>query len=88
MDYFKKDDFNEALGSFIKQGRNARGILQRDLCEHIGISQGFYSQLENGERNADLLLVVKIFGFLNLDFRDFLRKNKPLVDEIVHHKGT
>ena len=86
MKHFGQDEFNFALGNFIKHGRTLQGILQEDLCKKLNISQGYYSQIENGKRNADMLLVIKIFNFLNLDFYEFFDQHKTLIKEISAQK--
>ena len=62
------------FGSYIKQARLWRELKQSDVAEQVGISQSYYSLLENGEREVDLVLAVKICHELKLDMSDFIIK--------------
>ncbi len=44
----------------IRQIRERRGLMQKDLAKALRISSGYLSQMELGERNIDALLLYKI----------------------------
>ena len=68
-------NFAQNFGEFIREGRFARNLSQLELAERLGLSQPFYSRLENGGRSIDLELAVKICSILDLDLNEFLKKN-------------
>lgn len=73
----KKIDNNECLkefGSYIKEARNWRNVTQTEVAQQLGISQTYYSYIENGQREVDLVLAVRICQELRLDMRDFITK--------------
>lgn len=75
----KKIENSECLlgfGKFIKEGRKKRDMLQKEVAEAVGISQPYYSMLENGteDRNIDLVLALKICRVLRLDISDFVKQ--------------
>ena len=54
----------------LKQIRNTRGILQREITDKYGISQSYYSLIENGYRNPSLDFAKKIASALNISLDD------------------
>lgn len=54
----------------LKQIRNTRGILQRDITDKYGISQSYYSLIGNGYRNPSLDFAKKIALALNISLDD------------------
>lgn len=62
------------FGRYIKQTREWRGLKQSEIAEQLGINQSYYSLIENGKRDVDLVLAIKICQELNLDMRDFITK--------------
>lgn len=76
MNANEKTKFNVAFGQHIKSTRLSKGILQMDLCKYLGLSQGYYSQIESGVRNVDLQVAFKICKYLNLDLGEFLKNYK------------
>lgn len=54
----------------LKQIRNTKGLLQRDISDKYGISQSYYSQIENGYRNPSLDFAKKIALALNISLED------------------
>jgi len=58
----------EQLGTAIRKKRKEKGYTQRQMCDLIGISsQGYYSEIENGQKDADFVTVVKICRILDVD---------------------
>lgn len=62
------------FGSYIKQARQWRNMTQTEVAEQLGIHQTYYSMIERGEREVDLVLALKICQELRLDMRDFITK--------------
>ena len=58
----------EQLGKAIKEKRIEMGMTQKQVCELVGLpSQGHYSQIEAGQRDAEFVTLVKICRLLNID---------------------
>lgn len=72
----ERDNFNVAFGTFIKEARVRKGIVQFDLSNHLGVTQSYYSLIESGSRNVDLQLAMKICKYLGLDLNEFLENYK------------
>ena len=69
------------FGKFIKEGREQQHSFQSQVAEVLKISQQYYSSIENGVRNVDFVLALKICDTLKLNINDFidsyLPKEKP-----------
>lgn len=61
------------FGSFIKEGREKQDLYQSQVATMIGISQPYYSAIERGERNVDLVLALKLCSALHLDLNDYIK---------------
>ena len=73
----KKIENSECLvdfGNYIKEARKWRNINQKEIAEELGISQAYYSMIERGEREVDLVLAIDICRVLHLDMRDYIKK--------------
>jgi len=66
--------FSKAFGEFIRDGRNAKKLSQQELAASLGMNQSYLSRIEQGSRNVDFELAVKICSHLNLDLNDFIKK--------------
>ena len=62
------------FGEFLRKGRERRDMLQQEVASLAGISQGFYSLLERGERNVDFVLALKLCQILRLDMNTFIKQ--------------
>ena len=60
------------FGNFIKEARNGQGLFQADVAGRIGITQSYYSQIEAGIKNVDLVLAMKICQVLKVDLSDYI----------------
>lgn len=60
------------FGNFIKEARTSQGCFQADIAEAVGIKQPYYSQIEAGTRNVDLVLAMKICKALKVDLSDYI----------------
>ena len=69
-------DNNECLigfGEFIRTKREQLGIYQQDVASEVGISQVYYSHIERGLRNVDLVLALEICKILRLDLNEYIK---------------
>lgn len=65
-------EYLKDFGSFVKEGRERLGMYQSDVAKMLNISQPYYSCIEKGTRNVDLVLAIKICDILNLDLSDYI----------------
>ena len=63
---------NKDFGKFIKTAREKKDMYQSELAQLVGIRQSYISYIENGERNIDLALALKLCEALNVDLSDFI----------------
>ena len=61
------------FGNFIKEGREKRSLLQSEVAESLHITQSYYSCIESGKRNVDLVLAMKICEVLHLNMHEYIR---------------
>ena len=61
-----------AFGQFVREGREAKELYQREVAEQVSITQGYLCLIENGEREINLTLALNICQVLGLDFGSFL----------------
>ena len=66
--------FAASYGEFIRAGRLKKNLYQKDVAEHLDITQAYYSCLELGQRNIDLGLAMRICDFLDLDLGAFIKE--------------
>lgn len=72
----KKIDNSECLarfGLFIRKERERRELTQEEMARKLGISLNYYSLIERGKRNVDLVMAMKICAVLELDLSDYIR---------------
>lgn len=75
----KKIENSECLlgfGKFIKEGREKKDMYQSEVAALVGITQPYYSMIEQGtkDRNVDLVLALKICQVLRLDINEFIKQ--------------
>ena len=70
----KTDVVETDFGVFIRDGREARGMTQREVAPLLGVSQGYYGQIELGIRHVDFVMAMRICQILELDINDFIKK--------------
>lgn len=51
----------EALGGVLREARLARGLSQRQLADHLGLSQRYVVELERGK---DVKAMQRLFDFM------------------------
>lgn len=72
MKLLDEKDCVVAFGEFVRKGRDKKGLYQAEVAEMLGISQGYYSHIELGNREVPLTLALKICSVLGLDLNDFV----------------
>ena len=71
----KNIDNSECLvgyGRFIRAKRENIGLSQGEVAEELGISTNYYSLIERGRRNVDLVMAMRICSVLKLNLSDFI----------------
>lgn len=67
---------NVKFGEYIRSARVNKKIMQKELAKKLDITPAYYCQIENGKRNTDFFLAMKICDILELDLNDFVRALK------------
>lgn len=62
-----------SFGEFIRLGRESQCLSQTHIASLLGITQQYYSHIETGRRNVDLVLALKICEVLKLNLNSFIR---------------
>ena len=66
------EERNARFGEFLKNGREKKGLYQREVAALAGISKVYYCYIEQGKRNVDLDLAIRLCKVLGLDLRDYI----------------
>ena len=67
------------LCSLLRQMRMEAGLRQVDLASELEKPQSYVSKYESGNRNLDIMEVVKICTVLNVKFSDFAHRLEELL---------
>ena len=62
------------FGKFIREKREQLDLYQSNVASELGITQAYYSQIECGVRNVDLVLAIKICQVLKLNLNDYIKE--------------
>jgi transcriptional regulator with XRE-family HTH domain len=62
------------IGNYLKQQREAAGLLQREVAEHAGVSYSTISRIESGAVLPTVDVLVSIGACLDLDLTELLAK--------------
>ncbi len=54
------------VGEKLKQLRNQKGLLQKDIAKHLGITGSAYGFYEQNQRQPDLDTIKKLADFFNV----------------------
>lgn len=65
---------NKDLGVYIKHLRENLQLSTRDVCEKSGISIGYLSLIENGNRRASAIILKKLANVYDVDYLDLYEK--------------
>lgn len=71
-----KEKITTEFGSYIRDARESRGILQADIAEQLGVSRSYYCLIEAGKRDIYFTLAMNICQILKLDINDFMKHLK------------
>ncbi len=74
MKIIENSECLKEFGQFIRSKRETLGLYQSDVASRLGVSQVYYSQIECGKRNTDLVLALKICQILNLNLSDYIKE--------------
>ena len=56
-----------------RRKRKEKGYTQRQMCDMIGLSsQGYYSEIETGQKDIDFVLAIKICRILGVDLNEII----------------
>ena len=73
MKLLEKEEIKTSFGTFIKAGREKRGLCQWEVAEQLGITQAAYHMIEAGKREPNISMILNICRVLRLDFADYLK---------------
>jgi immF control region protein len=62
------------IKTVIKKAREKAGMTQYELAAAVGVSRGYYADVEKGRYTPSLKLLSRLAELLNIDL-NFLKKN-------------
>ncbi len=65
------------FSKIIKEKRIKLNITQKDMADLLYISRSKYNKIENGLREPDFELLLKMLKLLNIDLNEEIKKEKP-----------
>ena len=65
------------FSKIIKEKRMRLNVTQKKMAELLYISQTKYNKIENGLREPDFELLLKMLKLLNIDLNEEIKKEKP-----------
>ena len=72
-----------ALADNIKSIREEKGLLQKDVAEHIGVDKSTYSKIEKGTRELTVKELQKVAELFNLSIDQIVRFEGSIPKEIT-----
>lgn len=68
------------MRKYLKERRKELGMSQGDVASSIGISQNYYCDIENGERQKDMnaSILIKLSTVLRIPASDMLEAERKL----------
>jgi peptide subunit release factor 1 (eRF1)/intein/homing endonuclease len=75
IQYYNSFVISEKGRTLLKNKREEKGLLQKELAKSIGLTQTAISSYEIGKRNAGRIALQKVCATLEIDFYDFLNNN-------------
>ncbi len=76
------------IGSFMKELRNEKQITQEQLSEILGVSNRTISRWETGNNMPDIVLLMEISDFYDIDIRELLNGERENVNMDENTKET
>lgn len=64
----------ENMREWLKKTRQNANMTMKQVAEAVGISECYYSQIENGTRNASVLVAKKIADTLGFSWQRFFEE--------------
>lgn len=65
-DRFYKEQIRKAIGTLIRQSREAKGMSQRDLANQAGISSGNVANIEQGKYSPGIDIIDRLARVLEI----------------------
>lgn len=68
------------MRKYLKDARTNLGYTQSDVANHLGISQNYYCDIENGSRQKELKasVAVELSTFLKIPIKELLEHERKL----------
>src|SRR5947209_13796938 len=94
MDDNSNSDLLKVLGDRVRQARARRGMTRKSLARDSGVSERYLAQIETGQGNISILLLLQIARALDLPAPELVREGpEPPVDlahtvEFLRRLGT
>lgn len=76
MKTIEKEKVATEFGSFIREARENKGLLQADVAEKLGVSRSYYTMIEAGNREIYFTLAINICRVLDLNINDLMKRLK------------
>lgn len=76
MNTVSKEKISKEFGQFVREAREKKGLYQADIAEQLGMSRGYYTHIEAGNRDIYFTLAINICRVLDLDINDFIKRLK------------
>jgi transcriptional regulator with XRE-family HTH domain len=67
-----------ALGNWLREQRNAKGLTMRDMAAISGLPHSYFGKIEQGIRGLDILEFIELCNWLNIDALKGLKEIKLL----------
>ncbi len=64
----------------LKDVRESRNVSQKDVAQHIGVSQQFISRVERGTKDMSFSLATEIADYLNVSLDELAGRQKPEIN--------
>ena len=71
------------IGQRIAELRKMKGLSQKDLSKSVGISRPSLTQIENGNRNVDIMELQRLSIVLGFSLDEFMSKDFTVVQDVV-----
>lgn len=67
-----------ALGNWIREQRNAKGLTMRDMAAISGLPHSYFGKIEQGIRGLDILEFLALCQWLGIDYRSAINQISKL----------
>ena len=76
MNDFNKEKVMSEFGSFIREARENKGLVQAEVAKRLGVARSYYTMIEAGDREIYFTLALKICNVLDLNINEFAKRLK------------